>query len=452
MNFKRIRLLREGRERPGPVAFWMSRDQRVRDNWALLFAREMALKRKQPLFVVFCLVPHYLGATVRHYDFMVKGLREVEKSLIRKNIPLYLLCGSPATEIPGFVSRKKVGILVTDFSPLKIKRDWEKSVGSKLDIPFYQVDAHNIVPCWVASEKQEYAAYTFRPKILRMLDEFMEEFPPLRKHPHPPADGLRENDWDRAISTLTVDSSVKPASWLRPGETAARRMLRTFIEEKIMLYAEKRNDPLADVQSNLSPYLHFGQISAQRCALEIGKNRKHGKVSDAFMEELIVRRELSDNFCYYNNAYDNPGGFPRWAHATLSRHRKDKREYIYTLADFETGKTHDDLWNAAQNEMVKKGKMHGYLRMYWAKKILEWTGSPDEALRIAIYLNDKYELDGRDPNGYAGIAWSIGGVHDRAWNERRIFGKIRYMSYYGCKSKFDVRKYISYVDSIETRE
>ena len=201
-----------------------------------------------------------------------------------------------------------------------------------------------------------------------------------------------------------------------------------------------RNNPNLDGQSNLSPYLHFGQIAASRVALEVIKSMKD---AGAFLEELIVRRELSDNFCYYNQNYDNLQGFPAWARSTLEEHSRDRREYLYTVEELERGSTHDDLWNAAQLEMVQRGKMHGYMRMYWAKKILEWTESPAEALRAAIYLNDRYELDGRDPNGYVGAAWSIGGVHDRAWKERAIYGKVRYMSYNGSKRKFDVPGYIN---------
>ncbi len=171
-------------------------------------------------------------------------------------------------------------------------------------------------------------------------------------------------------------------------------------------------------------------------------------IKDAFLEELIIRRELSDNFCFYNPRYDSFDGFPEWARKTLNEHRKDRRPYLYSLEQFETAQTHDKLWNAAQTEMVKRGKMHGYMRMYWAKKILEWTPSPEVAMEVAIHLNNRYELDGRDPNGYAGIAWSIGGVHDRAWNERNIFGKIRYMSYNGCKSKFNIEGYVEHVKSL----
>ena len=218
--------------------------------------------------------------------------------------------------------------------------------------------------------------------------------------------------------------------------------MKYFLQNRLPTYDEQRNDPTLDGQSNLSPYLHFGQLSAQRVALETSKASANKKAKEAFLEELIVRRELSDNFCFYNENYDNFKGFPDWAKKTHEIHRKDRREYLYSREEFEQATTHDDLWNAAQIEMIERGKMHGYMRMYWAKKIFEWTASPEEALDIAIYLNDKYELDGRDPNGYTGIAWSIGGVHDRAWFERPVFGKIRYMNYNGCKSKFNVRAYI----------
>ena len=192
----------------------------------------------------------------------------------------------------------------------------------------------------------------------------------------------------------------------------------------------------------MSPYLHFGQISAQRVALDVKAFQGNKESEAAFLEELIIRRELSDNFCLYNSNYDSFEGFPNWAKETLNKHRKDKRDFIYTKEEFELAATHEYLWNAAQTELVITGKMHGYMRMYWAKKILEWTKSPEEALSIAVYLNDKYELDGRDPNGYVGCAWSIGGVHDRAWTERNVIGKIRYMNLNGAKRKFDVEEYV----------
>ena len=440
-NTKRSRVLRKGKPGPGPVIYWMSRDQRASDNWALVFAQEQALARQAPLVVVFCLVPEFLGATVRHYSFMLQGLLGVEEVLWGKNIGFALLKGQPVQELPRFVDRHKAGLLVCDFDPLKIKRRWQEQVVSALSIPVYEVDARNIVPCWVASDKQEYGARTIRSKIHSRLDEFLDEFPGLNTHPVPPPIKRKKTDWEAVEKGLRVDRAVAPVDWLTPGEEGAREVLDTFIQERLKIYDEARNDPNQAAQSDLSPYLHFGQIAAQRVAQEVLSFKTRTAYKEAFLEELIVRRELSDNFCFYNRAYDSVDGFPEWAGKTLDAHRGDPREHVYSLEEFEQARTHDPLWNAAQMEMVSRGKMHGYMRMYWAKKILEWTASPEEAMDIAITLNDKYELDGRDSNGYTGIAWSIGGVHDRAWSERPVFGKIRFMNDRGCRRKFDVDAY-----------
>jgi deoxyribodipyrimidine photo-lyase len=437
----RSRKLKKAKQRHGPVIYWMSRDQRVEDNWGLLYAQELALESKAPLAVVFYLAPDFLGATIRQYSFMFSGLQETEKSLQKKNIPFFLL-KNPIENLPQFLKKANAGSLVTDFDPLRVKRQWKESVKEKLSIPFYEVDAHNIVPCWIASQKQEYAARTFRPKIQRVLPDFLEEFPGLRKHPHSWQGTSTNNNWWKTLDAMKIDRSVPEVTWVDPGAKAAKRCLKHFIQQNLADYPDARNDPTLDGQSNLSPYLHFGQISAQRVALEVGRCDAPQQAKQAFLEELIVRRELSDNFCFYNPQYDSVEAFPNWAKKTLAEHRGDEREAVYSLEEFEQARTHDSLWNAAQMEMVKTGKMHGYMRMYWAKKILEWTRSPEEAMRIAIYLNDRYELDGRDPNGYTGIAWSIGGVHDRAWPARPVFGKIRYMSYNGAKSKFNVKVYI----------
>jgi deoxyribodipyrimidine photo-lyase len=444
MHPERARILKEGRHGVGPVVLWMSRDQRVTDNWALLHAQTAAIRHKSPLVVVFCFAPEFLGANMRQYLFMAAGLREVEKDLRKKQIPFVLLSGDPEKVIPLFVRQYDPVMLITDFNPLRISRKWKESVLRGIGCPFVEVDAHNIVPCWKASLKQEYGAYTFRPRIQRLLPEFLQEFPTVMKHPFPWKGGIAINSWEEHLKTVSADKGFLP-EWLAPGENAAAKTLKMFLEKRLPRYLKERNDPAKNMQSGLSPYLHFGQISAQRVALEVSRISADRAIRGAFLEELIVRRELSDNFCYYNSNYDNIEGFPLWARKTLNEHRKDRREYLYSEKQFENAETHDELWNAAQMEMVRTGKMHGYMRMYWAKKILEWTESPEEAMRTAVYLNDRYELDGRDPNGYTGIAWSIGGVHDRAWGSRPVFGKIRYMSYSGCKSKFDVRKYIEQI-------
>jgi len=440
INKNRIRLLKRGTETVGPVIYWMSRDQRVHDNWALLFAQNLSTEKKKDLVVVFSIVPKFLDATLRQYDFMLNGLAEVEKELKRYNIPIFILLGEPSVQIPEFISERSASTLVSDFDPLKIKRKWKNEIAKKINIPFYEVDAHNVIPCLYVSGKQEFGAYTIRPKIHKNLPEFLEEFPKLKKMKSNSA--FNKNiDWKKIYSSLSLDESVKPVEWIKPGEKAAHKTLKDFIENKIDKYSELRNDPNENVLSNLSPYLHFGQISAQRVAQIVNGLGDHPSVN-SFLEELIVRRELSDNFCYYNSNYDSFKGFPDWAKKTLNNHKKDKREFVYSSKIFEEANTHEDLWNAAQNELINTGKLHGYMRMYWAKKILEWSKSPEKALMIAIYLNDKYELDGRDPSGYVGCAWAIGGVHDRAWAERPVYGKIRYMNRNGAKRKFDIEKYI----------
>jgi deoxyribodipyrimidine photo-lyase len=439
---QRILQVKKGKDNGGPVVYWMTREQRVADNWSLLQAQNLAVKHKRPLAVVFCLVPDYPGANIRHYRFMLKGLQEVEQNLHKLNIPFVLLQGSPPETLPGYLSKTKGALLVTDFDPLRIKRSWQHDVAARTECSFYVVDGHNIVPCWHVSPKQEYAAYTLRPKLKKLLPDFLGDFPVIAPHPLNKKSYVTTLDW-HTIYRYVADQSIHEVDWLKPGEAAANKAALKFTENGLQSYDQKRNDPNLDGQSNISPYLHFGHIAPQRLALLVSKAEVHAEEKEAFLEELIVRRELADNFCYYNKNYDRFEGFPEWARKTLDAHRADKREYLYAREIFEQGRTHDELWNAAQKQMVDMGKMHGYLRMYWAKKILEWTESPEEAMNTAIYLNDTYELDGRDPNGYAGISWSIGGVHDRAWQERQVFGKIRYMSYAGCARKFDVKKYIA---------
>lgn len=438
---RRVRLLQEGANRNGVVVYWMSRDQRADDNWALLHALQIANKRQQPLMVVFTLVPTFLEATERQYSFMLKGLHETEQKLRAYLIPFAMLLGEPAATLPQFLKEVKASVLVSDFDPLKIKRIWKRDVAKELTIPFYEVDAHNVVPALHVTNKEEFGAYTIRPKIHKLLLEFLTDFPNLEE-PVVKEHYTQRVDWEAVYASLTINCEVKEVAAFKPGSAAADRVMQNFLMRKIDHYNDLRNDPTEEFQSDLSPYLHFGQISPQRVAHEAFLRVKNVEAKDAFLEELVVRRELADNYCYFNTKYDSFDGLKDWAKLTLDQHRDDRREYLYSLEQFEAAKTHEDLWNAAQLEMVKTGKMHGYMRMYWAKKILEWSESPEEAMRIAIYLNDKYSLDGRDPNGYTGVAWSIGGIHDRAWTERPVFGKIRFMNYNGCKRKFDTAVYI----------
>jgi deoxyribodipyrimidine photo-lyase len=447
---RRIRTLKSGTSGDGPVIYVMARDQRVVDNWALVYAQQAAIENSQPLIVVACPLADYPEASFRQVDFTLSGLETVEKKLERLNIPMFIQAGNYGTKLPALIRRLKPSALVLDFSPLKENRRWKEKLTDQFEGLIFEVDAHNIVPVWEASPKLEYAAYTIRPKINRLLPDFLTNIPIVKKHPVKWSGTAKSIDWRELENTVRSVSGPSPVDWIKPGEDEAQNILKVFLSRRLAGYYDKRNDPNARSQSDLSPFLHFGQISAQRVALEVQRRDKNIKSQEAFIEELIIRRELSDNFCYYNSDYDSFDGFPDWARKTLDGHRSDPRPYIYTGRQFEQATTHDDLWNAAQLEMVRTGKMHGYMRMYWAKKILEWSRSPEEALDTAIYLNDKYELDGRDPNGYAGMAWSIGGVHDRPWFEREIFGKVRYMSYGGCKRKFDINQYIDRINALDT--
>lgn len=445
--WRRGRIVSKGSYGDGPVIFWMSRDQRADDNWALLWAQQEALAHKKGLAVVFCLVPDYPGASLRHYLFLLKGLQELQRKLTDLNIPFHILKGEPIELLPSFLRYHDANLLVSDFDPLRIKRRWQNEIRSRVTMPYYEVDSHNIIPAWVTSEKKEYAAYTIRPKIRRLLDDYLTDFPRLQHHPFYCA--VKKTPIDLHSLTAGIkDKHIGELTWIQPGERAAHRAMQQALDSLLPNYATDRNDPCKKAQSGLSPYLHFGHLAPQKLALLATSHPDLSTESrEAFLEELIVRRELADNFCLYEPRYDSFDGFHPWAQKSLNEHRGDTRDYTYTLTEFEQARTHDQLWNSCQLDLASGGKLHGYLRMYWAKKILEWSESPEEAMIIAIELNDRYSLDGRDPNGYAGIAWSIGGVHDRAWAERPILGKVRYMNSAGCRRKFDVDLYINTIMS-----
>lgn len=442
INQHRIRQINDALPQAGPVLYWMSRDMRLHDNWALLHTRELAHNAEAAFAVVYTLEKNFLGGSRRQWEFKIAGLCELAKDCNALNIPFTVLSESDnINTIVSLVKAHDITAVVTDFSPLRIARAWVDALAGKLSVPLWEVDTHNIIPAWHISDKQEYAAHTIRRKIHKVLPDFLEEFPQLGRQQRKWTKALPKVNWSRLENVRGVDKSAVPVE-LTAGEDAARAQMEHFFTHGYDGYAEQRNDPNTGATSGLSPYLHYGMIAPQRVALDAHKYDVPEKDKEAFLEELIVRRELSDNFCFYNDKYDSFEGFPNWAQDTLNKHRGDKREYVYTLEQFEQADTHDELWNAAQKQLTQDATMHGYMRMYWAKKILEWTESPEDAQAIAVELNDRYQLDGRDPNGYVGVAWSIGGVHDRPWQERDIFGMIRYMNANGCKRKFDVAAYI----------
>lgn len=442
----------------GPVVYWCSRDQRAQDNWALLHAAELARARDAQLGVVFNLAPATFEEGARHSCFLLQGLRELEPALRAYNIPFFLLQGAPEDTLPPFLERQGAAALVTDMCPLRGAQAALRNVADRIAIPFHEVDAHNVVPIWEASNKQEYAARTIRPKIHKQLPLYLREMPKLEALPAGPL-AAEPVDWDGLLAKARAAGGAVPeVDWIQPGEAAARAALSgaedSFLTKKRMGLYGKRNDPnVPQALSHLSPYINFGQLGAQRAALEAIKFKmKHSgarEAVDSFLEELIVRRELSDNFCYFNDKYDSVEGASNWAQETLRVHAEDKREHVYPLEKLEAGKTHDELWNAAQRELVVTGKMHGFMRMYWAKKILEWTESPEVALANCLHLNDKYSLDGRNPNGFVGCMWSVCGIHDMGWTERAVFGKIRYMNYNGCKRKFKIDQYVGRIRKLK---
>ena len=439
------------------IIYVMSRDQRAHDNHALLETQRIAEEYNLPVVVMFNLLAHTGARSREHYEFMLSGLKELQQELHTHNIPFILtLCDSPSSFIKE-AKKLRPSAIVFDYSPLKGSKEFKNKVAESMDCKCIVVDTHNIIPVWVASDHEEFAAYTFRNKVVKNLDAWLEEPAKLKKQ----KSSLKSPkvDWVSAEKLVSKIKSNGTKIEFEPGEKAARAELNNFIDSRLDDYAETRNNPNTDGQSNLSPYLHYGQISSLRVALELTKNhtpllfkeaklvKYDGKPSkgnsiDALLEEMIVRKELSDNYCTFNGNYHSYEGLKDWAKKSLEEHIHDEREYVYSLKELEDFKTHDDAWNAAQAQLRKTGKMHGYMRMYWAKKILEWSETPQLAIQHTNYLNDHYSIDGGDPNGYVGVLWSIGGLHDRAWFERPVFGKIRYMNYNGLKNKFDVETYI----------
>lgn len=424
----------------------MSRDQRVADNHALIAAQKHALELQLPLAVVFCVYPKSGHRAREHYEFMLDGLAEVEAQLGALNIPFIALVGNPQERLAAVVHHYSPAAVYVDFNPLK----GPTALASKLAklAPTVVVDTHNLVPVRIASNKQEYAARTLRPKIHHFLPYYLQEPDCLVQHPvNWGGEVMSLQKLNEKIALLINEVPANGTSvTCKSGESAAKLALDIFVQGKLAGYAERRNDPTLDGLSELSPHLHFGQLSSLRIALSVyeavANNASLQTDADALIEELIVRKELSDNYCYYNRNYDALQGAADWALATLEKHSGDTREFIYTKEQFEHAETHDDAWNAAQLQLTRTGKMHGYMRMYWAKKVLEWSASPAEAYEILVYLNDFYSIDGGDPNGYVGILWSIAGLHDRPWGERLVYGTIRSMVFAGLKRKFDIQAYI----------
>ena len=441
---ERIKALNEESIKNGRyILHWMQASQRVEFNHALEYAISKANELSKPLVVYFGIAENYPEAYERHYYFMLEGLKEVQSSLRKKDIKMVVRPEQPEIGVPEM--SKNACLVVVDRGYLRIQRAWRTHVAKQISCPLIQVETDVVVPVEEASPKEEYSAATFRPKIRKKLGYYL--LPLQNCYPSISSLGMNFDSFDigdteKAVSRLDIDSSVKKVDHPHGGTNEARKHFKDFLENKLEKYPVLRNDPTQNVLSDMSPYLHFGQISPLYIALKVSATNSFEK--DAYLEELIVRRELAVNFVFYNQNCDSFDGLPEWAKKTLNEHSIDTRQYTYTLEELEDAKTNDPYWNAAQQEMKIKGKMHGYMRMYWGKKILEWSNTPQKAFQTALHLNNKYELDGRDPNGYAGVAWCFG-KHDRAWKERNVFGKVRYMNAKGLKRKFDADNYVEMV-------
>lgn len=427
----------------GCVVLWMQRAQRASDNPALGVAVRIANRLDLPVVAFLGFMPRYPRATLRAYAFLFDGAAEVEADLARLGIPL-VVRPFPDHHVVPFAKEVRAAVIVGDENPMREPASWRRDVAASASCPVVTVETECLVPP-ALFEKQEFAARTLRPKYHRIMDTWLRPEPvelPKRAWSSPPrgvtTKGLAVPD------SWKIDRTVTPVSTFASGPLSARRALAAFVKERLPGYAENRNQPDLTLTSRLSPWLHFGHLGPRDVACAVATSSAPRPDRDAFLEEFLVRRELAYNYTLRQPRYDSLAGCPAWALKSLDEHRKDPRPYLYDADTLVAAKTHDDLWNAAQTEMVTTGHMHGYVRMYWAKKILEWSPTPEAAFDVALAMNDAYELDGRDPNGFTGIAWAIGGLHDRPWAPARpVFGMVRFMSYASTGKKFDKKAYIA---------
>ncbi len=430
--------------RPGRyVLYWMQASQRAAWNHALEFAIDEANRLRLPVVACFGLTDGFPDANWRHYAFMLEGLAGTQQELAARGVQLVVRRQSPP--LAALELAADAAMVVTDRGYLRIQRQWRREMADRSPCRVVQVESDVVVPVETASAKDEWSAATLRPKITRLLGEYLQPLRPRRLRRDSlglAMSSLDISDVPAALAGLKIDRSVPPSGVFKGGRAEARRRLREFLARRLQYYDTRHSDPSQDLQSDMSPYLHFGQVSPIEIALGARDASAAGEEAKAdFLEELIVRRELSINFTHYNPHYDSHRCLPAWAKRTLSRHARDRRAVTYSLAELEAAATGDAYWNACMREMVQTGKMHGYMRMYWGKKIIEWSPRPREAFERTLHLNNKYFIDGRDPNGYANVAWLFG-LHDRPWGERPIFGTVRYMNAAGLERKFDMGLYL----------
>ncbi len=432
-------------------------NRRTTANHALAHAIHLANQLKLPVLFYEGLTYSYRQANDRIHRFVLEGVPDTAAALETMGIGYVFYLRQTPQQPNDILYRlaSKAAALVTDDYPTFIAAAHNARVPQKLDIPYLAVDSSCVIPM-SKFEKREYAAYTIRPKIQRLLPSYLKPFEMPRPHfrwkaPIPEFHvPVHADQFAALVAACAIDHSVPASTTFRGGATEARRRLRSFLTRNLKRYAKERNQPAAHATSNLSPYLHFGMIGALEVAVEVQSwAAEHDLSSVEYLEEMIVRRELAFNFARYaGEQVESLSCLPDWVRHTLAAHAGDERDPQYTRAQLEAAATYDDIWNATQKELLLRGKIHGYYRMYWGKKIIEWSPTYQEALDTMIFLHDRYALDGRDPNTYTGILWCFG-LHDRPWVERPIFGMLRYMSYDGIKRKTDVASYLREIAYIE---
>ncbi|MEM3372985.1 MAG: deoxyribodipyrimidine photo-lyase [Candidatus Anstonellales archaeon] len=439
------------------VLYMMQASQRISYNHALCYAIKLANNYNKPLVIGFALIPKYPNANTRHYYFMLEGILELKKYLENKGINFVMQLGD-YKDVCLELSENSL-LTITDFGYLRYQLLIRNEVAKEINTKFIAVESDIVVPIKEASNKAESFARTIRPKILQKLNEYLYDFEEenVNNKTKISFDSQlkldSENDIENLLKLLEIDYLKDCREFFRGGYSKALNLLNDFTLNKLKYYGNFRNVPSKNYSTNLSPYLHFGQISSLEILNYAEKKNKEAyeKNKYSLLNELVIWRELARNFTYYENKiYDSHECIPEWAKKEFEKHEKDKREYIYDLKTLEKAETHDKLWNAAQKELVITGKIHNYVRMYWGKKVLEWTENYKQAFNYLIYLNDKYALDGRDPNTYLSISWIFGKFDRPFYQDRPIIGKIRPMTYNGIKNKHpDIDKYISKIEMLE---
>ncbi|MDZ7363706.1 MAG: deoxyribodipyrimidine photo-lyase [candidate division KSB1 bacterium] len=441
------------------VLYWMQIHRRAYQNQALNFALAQANKLDLPLVVYEGLRPDYDQANDRIHQFIIEGAIDNHRDFAKRGIRYcFYLMPDPQKGNRRAVAQlaQEAALLVTDDFPTFVVPRHNRAIVKQVDCPVYAVDANGVVPIREL-EQEEYAARTIRPKLHRLLPAYLwpiEEIKPKIKSSDLKLNLREETSLERAdLATLlrsaNIDHSVRPSQLYHGGRNEALKRLDTFVAERLWNYNKGRNITGEHWTSELSPYLHFGHLSAMEAALAVLQAEAPAECIDAFLEELIVRRELSYNFCHFNPQHAALEALPAWARQTLFAHGKDQRPHLYSPEQLEAAETHDEIWNLAQRELLATGKIHNYVRMLWGKKIIEWSRTPQEALETMIRLHHRYALDGRNPNTYTGILWCFG-KHDRAWGpQRRVFGLVRYMSSDNTRRKINLPAYKAWVESCE---